>query len=60
MENSKAILKVPGTMEIRPAEMPVLRDEDVLIKVEYVGIADLMFTGLNQDLLFRLKIRIRK
>lgn len=38
MENSKAILKVPGTMEIRPAEMPVLRDEDVLIKVEYVGI----------------------
>lgn len=38
MKNSKAILKVPGTMEIRPAEVPVPRENEVLIKVEYVGI----------------------
>ena len=38
MENTKAILKVPGTMEIRPAEVPVPRDDEVLLKVEYVGI----------------------
>lgn len=38
MENSKAILVVPGTMEIRSAEMPVPKEDEVLIKVEYVGI----------------------
>lgn len=38
MKNSKAILKVPGTMEIRPAEVPEPKDDEVLIKVEYVGI----------------------
>lgn len=38
MENSKAILVVPGTMEIRPAEVPVPKEDEVLIKVEYVGI----------------------
>lgn len=38
MKNSKAILKVPGTMEIRPAEVPVPKENEVLIKVEYVGI----------------------
>lgn len=38
MENSKAILAVPGTMEIRPAQVPVPKEDEVLIKVEYVGI----------------------
>lgn len=38
MKNTKAILKVPGTMEIRPAEVPVPKDDEVMIKVEYVGI----------------------
>ena len=38
MKNTKAILKVPGTMEIRPAEVPVPKEDEVLIKVEYVGI----------------------
>ena len=35
MKNTKAILKVPGTMEIRPAEVPVPKEYEVLIKVEY-------------------------
>lgn len=38
MKNTKAILKVPGTMEIRPAEVPEPKEDEVLIKVEYVGI----------------------
>jgi L-iditol 2-dehydrogenase len=38
VENTKAILKVPGTMEILPAEVPVPKDDEVLIKIEYVGI----------------------
>jgi len=38
MQNSKAILKTPGTMTILPANMPVPKDDEVLIKVEYVGI----------------------
>jgi len=38
MKNSKAILKIPGIMKILPADMPVPKDDEVLIKVEYVGI----------------------
>lgn len=38
MQNSKAILTVPGTMKIFPADVPVPKDDEVLIKVEYVGI----------------------
>ena len=38
MKNTKAILKVPGTMEIIDAEVPKPKEEEVLIKVEYVGI----------------------
>lgn len=38
MKNTKAILIVPGTMEILPADVPVPKDDEVLIKVEYVGI----------------------
>lgn len=38
MKNTKAILKVPGTMEIRDAEVPTPKADEVLIKVEYVGI----------------------
>ncbi len=38
MQNSKALLKVPGTMEIRPAAMPTPKDDEVLLKVAYVGI----------------------
>ncbi len=38
MKNSKAILQVPGTMKIIPAEIPVPKEDEVLIKVEYVGI----------------------
>ncbi|ECY6674599.1 alcohol dehydrogenase catalytic domain-containing protein, partial [Salmonella enterica] len=38
MKNSKAILKTPGTMKIIAADIPVPKDNEVLIKVEYVGI----------------------
>lgn len=38
MENTKAILVVPGKMEIFPADVPVPKDDEVLLKVEYVGI----------------------
>ncbi|PWC19669.1 NAD(P)-dependent alcohol dehydrogenase [Brenneria corticis] len=38
MQNSKAILKTPGTMKIIAADVPVPKDDEVLIKVEYVGI----------------------
>lgn len=38
MKNSKAILQVPGTMKIISAEIPVPKEDEFLIKVEYVGI----------------------
>ncbi|CBG88044.1 NAD(P)-dependent alcohol dehydrogenase [Citrobacter rodentium] len=38
MQNSKAILATPGTMKIIAADIPVPKDNEVLIKVEYVGI----------------------
>ena len=38
MLNTKAILKVPGTMEIVEADIPVPSDDEVLIKVDYVGL----------------------
>jgi len=38
MKNMEAILVVPGTMRIQDAPMPVPKDDEVLIKVEYVGI----------------------
>lgn len=38
MNNTKAILTTPGSMKIMPAEIPVPKDDEVLIKVEYVGI----------------------
>lgn len=38
MKNTEAILKVPGTMVIQDAEMPEPKDDEVLLKVEYVGI----------------------
>lgn len=44
MKNSKAILKTPGTMTIIAADIPVPKENEVLIKVEYVGIAVQMFT----------------
>lgn len=38
MKNTAAILVTPGTMEIQDAAMPTPVDNQVLIKVEYVGI----------------------
>ena len=38
LKNTKAILKTPGTMEIRDAVTPIPKSDEVLIKVEYVGI----------------------
>ncbi len=38
MKNTKAILVTPGTMKIIAADVPVPKEHEVLIKVEYVGI----------------------
>lgn len=38
MENKAVFMKGIGEMEIVPVEMPALRDNDVLVKMEYVGI----------------------
>ena len=38
MKNVKAILKPPGTMKIIAADIPVPKEHEVLIKIEYVGI----------------------
>jgi L-iditol 2-dehydrogenase len=38
MKNTEAILVVPGTMKIQDAPMPMPKDDEVLIKIEYVGI----------------------
>lgn len=37
MKNTEAILITPGKMEIKDAPVPVPRDDEVLLKVEYVG-----------------------
>lgn len=38
MKNTEAILKVPGTMVIQDAPVPEPKDDEILMKVEYVGI----------------------
>jgi L-iditol 2-dehydrogenase len=38
MKNTKAILEVPGKMVIKDALMPEPKDDEILMKVEYVGI----------------------
>ena len=38
MKNTEAILVTPGTMKIQAAPMPEPKDDEVLLKVEYVGI----------------------
>lgn len=38
MKNTEAILVTPGKMEIKEASVPVPKEDEVLIKVEYVGI----------------------
>ncbi|MCI5901385.1 MAG: NAD(P)-dependent alcohol dehydrogenase [Blautia sp.] len=38
MKNTEAILVTPGTMKIQEAPVPVPKDDEVLLKVEYVGI----------------------
>ena len=53
MKNSKAILKTPGTMKIIAADIPVPKEHEVLIKIEFVGIC-------GSGPLFRRKTLIRK
>jgi len=38
MKNTEAILVTPGTMRIQDAPVPVPKDDEILLKVEYVGI----------------------
>jgi hypothetical protein len=54
-KTSKAILKTPGTMTILPANM-VPKDDEVLIKMEYVGICGSDVHGFESGPLFRRKI----
>ncbi len=60
MKNSKAILKTPGTMKIIAADIPVPKEHEVLIKVEYVGICGSDVHGFESGLLFRRKTQTRK
>ncbi|MDA6463260.1 hypothetical protein OSL33_04715, partial [Escherichia coli] len=55
MKNSKAILQVPGTMKIISAEIPVPKEDEVLIKVEYVGICG---SGSDSNLLIVFYVQI--
>ncbi len=52
MKNLKAILQVPGTMKIISAEIPVPKEDEVLIKVEYVGICGSDVHGFESNLAF--------
>lgn len=38
MKNTEAILVTPGTMQIQDAPVPVPKEDEVLVRVEYVGI----------------------
>lgn len=38
MKNTEAILVKPGSMEIMDAPMPIPKNDEILLKVEYVGI----------------------
>lgn len=38
MKNTEAILVTPGTMRIQPAPVPTPKEDEILLKVEYVGI----------------------
>ncbi len=38
MKNTEAVLVTPGTIRIQESPVPVPRDDEVLLKVEYVGI----------------------
>lgn len=60
MKNSKAILKTPGTMTIMAADIPVPKENEVLIKVEYVGICGSDVHGFESGHSFRRRIQIRK
>lgn len=60
MKNSKAILQVPGTMKIISAEIPVPKEDEVLIKVEYVGICGSDVHGFESGPFILLKTQIKK
>ena len=60
MKNSKAILQVPGTMKIISAEIPVPKEDEVLLKWNMSVFVVQMYMVLNQARLFRLKTQIKK
>lgn len=60
MKNSKAILQVPGTMKIISAEIPVPKEDEVLIKVEYVGICGSDVHGFESGPFIPRKTQIKK
>ncbi|SCI74597.1 Sorbitol dehydrogenase [uncultured Flavonifractor sp.] len=38
MENREALLLEPGKIQVFPCEMPVIQDDEVLVKMEYCGV----------------------
>lgn len=38
MKNTEAVLVTPGTMEIQETAIPIPKEDEILLKVEYVGI----------------------
>ena len=60
MKNSEAILVTPKHFEIQECPMPEPKDNEILMKVEYVGMLDQISTDLNSDLLFLRRIQIRR
>ncbi len=58
-EKFKSNIAGAGHNENYLAEIPVPKEDEVLIKVEYVGIVVQMYMVLNQARLFRLKTQSR-
>ncbi len=58
-EKFKSNIAGAGHNENYFREIPVPKEDEVLIKVEYVGILVQMYMVLNQARLFRLKTQIR-
>lgn len=60
MKNTEAILVTPKQFEIQECPMPEPKENEILMKVEYVGMCGSDFMDLNLDRLFHQKIRIKR
>ena len=60
MKNSEAILVTPKHFEIQECPMPEPKDNEILMKVEYVGMCGSDIHGFEFGLLFLRRIQIRR